>query len=839
MATRRRSARLFSPTTFNLEDRVVPASYYVDNAFAGHGSGDIVTFNAGQSNQVTGLVFNTNAFADIPHAIAKANLDAAADTVFVANGTYTLDPTANGGAFLVFNPLDLIGSGKSATTIMAASDSTAASGTNGALIAAQNTTFNASQFTLDGGFGSGHLVASGLRYEDSIGTVSTVTIQSVRDDSNTASVGYGVVVTGSGSDVTVTNSSLIVNGRGGVRFDDGAQGSVKASTLQGRGGPFSTDINFGVDITDGSSVLVTGNTITGFTGNDGTFTSAGVQVASTDPARPASATVLGNTISNNDTGIIVGIGNGDASTADIEFNNILNNNATGGLGSGVFTDTTGTVTALNNFWGDPTGPQAPDNANGNGTSSVTAGVTYKSATITQPPQGIATGTLPVVVSSTPSQAAAAASPTVIISGPGTGIPSPITLTVTFSEAVSGFTASDIVLGGTAGPGTVTNLTTTNNITYTVTVSGLNTRGTLTVGIPAGAATAGTGLGNLVGSANIPFQAPFDRGFAAAGDAGASTPTFGVTDTFSTRLGVNAFGSGYTGGERVATGDFNGDGTLDYAIASGTGGTTTVVVIDGVTQKQTFAIVPFGNSFTHGAYVSAGDLTGDGRAELIISAERGGGARVRIFSPNAAGQFNQISDFIGIIGSDGKPDTSFRGGARTAVGDFNGDGHNDLAFAAGTGGGPRIALFNGVGLGLNGGPKLCGDFFVFEPTLRNGSYVAAGDLNGDGRADLIVGAGNGAARVRVINGATLISSNGATVTAMADFFAFGSTGRSGARVAAEDLDGDGKIDVIAAPGPDDSNIRVFSGANLLANGSNPAITKELNLFGSFTGGVFVG
>src|SRR5439155_23288458 len=126
--------------------------------------------------------------------------------------------------------------------------------------------------------------------------------------------------------------------------------------------------------------------------------------------------------------------------------------------------------------------------------------------------------LPVQVATTPGQAAAGASPTVVITGPSSGVNSPITLTVTFSEAVNGFTASDVVLGGTAGAATVTNVTTTNNIAFTVTVGGLSKRGTLTVSVPAGSAVNGSGLGNPAGPASIPLQAPFDRRFGAAGGA---------------------------------------------------------------------------------------------------------------------------------------------------------------------------------------------------------------------------------------------------------------------------------------------------------------------------------
>ena len=55
---------------------------------------------------------------------------------------------------------------------------------------------------------------------------------------------------------------------------------------------------------------------------------------------------------------------------------------------------------------------------------------------------------------------------------------------------------------------------------------------------------------------------------------------------------------------------------------------------------------------------------------------------------AAGTPAEIARFLGI------EDANFRGGARSAVGDVNGDGTPDLLVAAGFGGGPRVAVYNG-------------------------------------------------------------------------------------------------------------------------------------------------
>src|SRR5436190_2026111 len=125
-----------------------------------------------------------------------------------------------------------------------------------------------------------------------------------------------------------------------------------------------------------------------------------------------------------------------------------------------------------------------------------------------------------------------------------------------------------------------------------------------------------------------------------------------------------------------------------------GGPTRVRVLDGKTQAELFAIDPFEAAFTGGVYVAAGDTTGDGVPELVITPDEGGGPRVRIFDGVT---FGPVADFFGIA------DPNFRGGARAAVGDVNGDGTGDLVVAAGFLGGPRVATFDGRSLG-SGSPR---------------------------------------------------------------------------------------------------------------------------------------
>jgi hypothetical protein len=287
--------------------------------------------------------------------------------------------------------------------------------------------------------------------------------------------------------------------------------------------------------------------------------------------------------------------------------------------------------------------------------------------------------------------------------------------------------------------------------------------------------------------------------------------------------------GFTGELRTAVGDFNGDGVGDLVVGTGPGVATHVEILDGVDRHVLFAVDPFEASFIGGVFVAVGDVTGDGRADLAITPDEGGGPRVRLF--NGAG-FTQIADFYGI------DDPNFRGGARAAVGDVNGDGRGDLLVAAGFGGGPRLAIFDGGKLGPTGGPKIVGDFYVFEQTLRNGVFVTAGDLNGDGYADVIAGGGpGGGPRVFALSGKDLTQTG--TQTQVANFIAGDPTSRGGVRVAVKDLDGDGQADLVIGAGTGaGSTVIGYLGRNTLPTGTPPE-QFQFDAFPGFTGGVFVG
>ncbi len=422
--------------------------------------------------------------------------------------------------------------------------------------------------------------------------------------------------------------------------------------------------------------------------------------------------------------------------------------------------------------------------------------------------------------------------------------------VTWTAAYTG-TGSSGAAGGTGNIAQSVNLAAGGTVTYTVT-------GTLD--------PAFTGPFTAVASAATPVPADLLDVTPADNTA---TDTTTVAATTSTLLGVSGPADGtarlfepsslgvYAAAPdaanpatfpgvtvRSAVGDVNGDGLEDTILVTGPGGPIRVAVRSGLDAGFLVApFDPFGGDFAGGGFVAAADLDGDGRAEFVVTPDEGGGPRVSVFSLNTDGSNTVRANFLGI------DDAAFRGGARAALGDVNGDGVTDLVVSAGFGGGPRTAIFGGPSV-LAGSPtRLVGDFFAFPGSdatnLRNGSFVAAGDVTGDGFADLIFGGGpGGAPRVFVLSGARVIAGNvgGAQAAPVANFFVAGNADdRGGVRVAVADVDGDGRGDLITGSGPNQpARVRVYAGASLGGGGEPPALLDLAPFNGTiFEGGVYVG
>jgi hypothetical protein len=265
---------------------------------------------------------------------------------------------------------------------------------------------------------------------------------------------------------------------------------------------------------------------------------------------------------------------------------------------------------------------------------------------------------------------------------------------------------------------------------------------------------------------------------------------------------------------VALGDVNRDNVPDLILAAGPGGGPHIRVLDGKSgapiKGPLGSFFAYNAGFTGGVFVASGDVNRDGFDDIITGADAGGGPHVRVFSGESGGL---LYDFFAFS-------AGFTGGVRVAAGDVDGDGFADIITAAGPGGGPHVMAFSGQ----TGEP--IASFYAYDARFTGGVFVAAGDVNGDHLAEFVTGAGGG-------GGPHVEAFSGQTLAPLASFFAYNSGFTGGVRVAVGDLDGDGKNEIITGAGPGGGpHVRAFELA------TQEEVASFFAYQPAFTGGVFV-
>jgi streptogramin lyase len=207
---------------------------------------------------------------------------------------------------------------------------------------------------------------------------------------------------------------------------------------------------------------------------------------------------------------------------------------------------------------------------------------------------------------------------------------------------------------------------------------------------------------------------------------------------------------FKGDLSVAVADFNGNGTPDVIVGAGKGGGPIVKVYDGFDNELFATFFAFDPSFRGGVSLAGDHLTTDGNAEIVVAAGPGGGPHVKVIDGTKLAQLqaNGVIADSAVLASFFAFDPASRGGLSLGAGDVTGDNRAEIVLGAGPGADALVKVVDATKLaqvqsnGVIADAALVANFLAFAPGFTGGVFVAAGYENGDNVRDVIVGAGNG-------------------------------------------------------------------------------------------------
>jgi subtilisin-like proprotein convertase family protein len=266
----------------------------------------------------------------------------------------------------------------------------------------------------------------------------------------------------------------------------------------------------------------------------------------------------------------------------------------------------------------------------------------------------------------------------------------------------------------------------------------------------------------------------------------------LNDSLGNFIMSRNFGTGADVTTSVAVGDMDGDGDLD--IVTGNSGQQSVVYLNDGAGNFTTAGHDFGTSTDLTTSVSVGDIDGDGDLDIVAGYYE---QQTAVFFNDGQGTFGLPHNFGGATGVT----------TSVAAADMDGDGDVDIvagSTAVFSQGGQNLVYLND-GLGnFTAGAVTCGitpNVRCFGTGTDRTASVAVGDVNGDGRLDIVTG---NSSEYSVVY---LQDSQGSFATP----HYFGTDIPSTSSVAVADMDGDGAPDIITGNGGQ-QNIVYFSDGN---------------------------
>ncbi|MBI2427094.1 MAG: VCBS repeat-containing protein [Candidatus Kerfeldbacteria bacterium] len=220
------------------------------------------------------------------------------------------------------------------------------------------------------------------------------------------------------------------------------------------------------------------------------------------------------------------------------------------------------------------------------------------------------------------------------------------------------------------------------------------------------------------------------------------------------------------------------------VASVTTDTTENIVTISTDHLSTYAPVGTVNGSGTGN-TSVLDSTADN--DIIIAGRGTAGPSVRILNEEGG----QVGSFMAYA-------STLRGTWQAVGGDIDGDGTREVVTATGTGYGPHIRGYEVDG-------TLLDDYFAYDTSFRGGVNVAVGDVNGDGRDDVITAPQSGASNVQVYTYSPVTEE----FSRLAWKMTYDAGYKGGVNLAVADLDGDQSAEIITVPAMGSTNLRAYS------------------------------